>query len=276
MQGSYSCSAKISCACVPPRLCFFHVRYFMLLKKIMIPAFLSASLLGNLTLAHAGNVSQDCSRMNGQITVRGYGNAKALPDEALLDLSAAALHKDLKEARSACEKKTAAFLKAVSSLGIKDEAVQSGSINVSPRYTYDHKSATRKFEGYWAVRDLKIRTDNFSLLGALTSAAVNAGIDEIHGISYALKDESALKKLADERAVADAREQAKRLAEGFEVKLLKPCKLSFENRSQGRSPVMYAAKAATLNADPAEVEEASYLPEESEVESYVNAEYAFE
>ena len=113
MQGSYSCSAKISCACVPPRLCFFHVRYFMLLKKIMIPAFLSASLLGNLTLAHAGNVSQDCSRMNGQITVRGYGNAKALPDEALLDLSAAALHKDLKEARSACEKKSIPCLRLV-------------------------------------------------------------------------------------------------------------------------------------------------------------------
>ncbi len=246
-----------------------------MLKKILITTFLCAAT-GSMTFANAENVSVDCSRLNGLISVKGYGNAKALPDEACLDLSAVALHKDVKEARSACEKKTAAFLKAVRSLGLKDEAMQSGSINVSPRYTYDRKSTTRKFEGYWAVRDLKIRTDNFSLLGALTSAAVNAGIDEIHGISYALKDESALKKLADERAVADAREQAKRLAEGFEVKLLKPCKLSFENRSQGRSPVMYAAKAASLNADPAEVDEASYLPEESEVESYVNAEYAFE
>lgn len=236
-------------------------------------AILGLCFLNNVAVADVASV--DCSKLNGSITVRGYGLVKALPDEATIDVTAKALEKDVKEARSICEKNTASFIKALEALGVKKKDLESESISISPRYSYDPKKNKQKLEGYIALRNIKIRTQDFSILGAITTAAVEAGIDEINGISYAIKDESSLQKQADQKAIENALSQAQALADGFKVKLLKPCQLSFENRNQ-RGIVLHAAKAMTLNAVSASPENPSYEPSESEVDSYVNAVFAFE
>ncbi len=227
--------------------------------------------------ACAQGAMTDCSQLRASMTVQGYGKVEAQPDEAVLSFTASTQNKDAKVARSECEKQATLFIKAVKDSAGKDAAVDSGSITLQPRYVYDKKSQKQLLDGYTASRDIEVRTGKFDLIADLTEQAVASGITEVNGFSYRIKDESALRKQADEAAIADAKDKADRLAKGFGVKLLKPCQLSF---GDARNEIMrpYNAKGARLMSVQADAvpEAAEYTPGAVSVESSVRAVFALD
>ena len=245
-----------------------------MLKKnlaVICAAFFWADLVG------AQGAMTDCSQLRASMTVQGYGKVEAQPDEAVLSFTSTTQNKDAKAARSECEKHAALFIKTVKDTAGKDVAVDSGSITLQPRYVYDKKTQKQLLDGYTASRDIEIRTGKFDLIADLTEQAVASGITEVNGFTYRIKDESALKKQADEAAITDAKDKAARLAKGFGVKLLKPCQLSFgDTRTDNIRP--YNAKGVRLMSVQADAmpEAAEYTPGSVSVESSVRAIFALD
>ncbi len=247
-----------------------------MLNKILAASLLASALFSSAVFAEGAGV--DCSRINGSMTIQGYGKVQANPDEAVLNFTSSDINKDAKEAQSECEKKTLSFVNALKSLGINKDCIESGSISLEPRYEYDKKQQKQILTGYRAERAVLVRTGKFELIAQITQQAVNSGIDEINGFNYRIKDESALRKQADQLAMNDAQDQARRLATGFDIKVLKPCQLSFSNnrhQDNGPRPVMMSARLMAANDEGAD-NAAEYTHGKMTVESYVNVVFAFE
>lgn len=246
-----------------------------MLNRILLTSLMASLFIA--PIASADSASVDCSSINGSMTIQGYGKVQASPDEALLNFTSAVLKKDAKDAQTECEQKTASFINALNGLGINKDSIEAGSITLEPRYVYDKKQEKQILDGYSAERELIVRTDKFELIAQITEMAVNAGIDEINGFNYRIKDESILRKQADELAMNDAQDQANRLAKGFNIKLLKPCQLSFNNRNQNNSfsPMKLSARLMAVNDEGAS-NTAEYTPGKMTIESYVNVVFAFE
>lgn len=247
-----------------------------MLKKILMASLIASVFVSAGAFAEGAGV--DCSKINGSMTIQGYGRVQADPDEAVLNFTSSDIKKDAKEAQSECEKKTLSFINALNNLGINKDSIESGSITLEPRYEYDKKQQKQLLTGYRAERAILVRTDKFDLIAQITQLAVNSGIDEINGFNYRIKDGSALRQQADQLAMADAQDQAKRLAAGFDIKVLKPCQLSFNNnRHQDNDPrpLMMSARLMAANDEGAN-NAAEYTPGKMTVESYVNVIFAFE
>lgn len=226
----------------------------------------------------AQGVQTDCSQLRGSMEISGHGQLEAAPDEARIYFNLSSQKQKAADARKNCEDTALKFQKSLEALKLDKKQVLAGSITLQPHYTYDKKQEKQIQDGYTAERHIEVRTADFTLIPAITDAAMDAGVTEIGGIEYRIKDESALKKQADELAIKDARDQAQRLAEGFGVKLLKPCSLSFSQRQNHPGYLqsrMMSVNAVALGAENSS-EQAEYNPENMTIESYVRAVFAID
>lgn len=240
------------------------------MKKLLFCMAIPVFLLGS------SSAFADSCTQSGVIEVVGHAKVDVMPDIAVLSYSARDENKDSVKARNSVEKKITSLYDKALSLGVKKEQIISGSITLYPKYHYTDKSK-RVFDGYFCSRDIVFKIDDFSLIEKITTAAVDSGIGDINGFGYEIKDTTAIKKEADTKAIADARDQAQRLADGFGVKIKKACSLKFEdNNSNGFYPKNRAAvslMAVKAEAAPAATE---YMPEKQSVESNVYATFSIE
>ena len=108
-------------------------------------------------------------------------------------------------------------------------------------------------------------------------AAVDAGITEINGFEYTIKDTKKLEDEANQKAINDAKNKASVLAKGFGVKIKKACSLKFTNSNNVSSYRLQSrmAKVATLAvANDENDSNTEYSPEKITISSDVFASFA--
>ena len=183
-------------------------------KKVLFLV-LSATLLSFSNNSYADSCSEA-----GLIEVNGHGQVEAIPDLAVLSYSAKNEEKNAKDAREKTEKQITKLYESAQKSGFKKEHIVSSTISLYPRYSYTNEGK-RVFEGYVATRDITFKVADFSLIEKLTTAAVDAGITEINGFEYTIKDTKKLEDEANQKAINDAKNKAYVLAKGFGVKIKK-------------------------------------------------------
>lgn len=230
-----------------------------------------SSMLSAALLCSAPALASDkaCSLNNGSISVVGIGQYKATPDEAVLNFQIQADEATAAAARDKAEATVSAFLQALDKLKLPQGAVVADNLTVSARYSYqDGKSTLMGFQG---IRSVRVTLDDFSLIGEVTDLAFKSGINEAVGFSYQLKDPQAAQREARALAIADAKQKAQELAQGFEVKLGQPCQLSYGSSPViSPRPMMLMARAASNSADSAAV----YTTDDLTIRAEVNAVFA--
>ena len=113
---------------------------------------------------------------------------------------------------------------ALIAAGLEEKNIATNQFYVSPRYNYESaysvssasvatSSADQNYiSGYTVSNTLSIQTDEIDRIGAYIDAAFAAGANSFNSINFAAKDDSAARKLALERSVADARQKAEIIA----------------------------------------------------------------
>jgi uncharacterized protein YggE len=147
------------------------------------------------------------------ITVTGTGKVKYAPDVAHLGFGVSGEGKTAAEAwkkNADAVKKVFAALRA---LGIADKDLQTGGVNVSPRYVHE-KDKEPRLVGYVATYDLSVTVRRLADVGAVLDAAVEAGVNQRASISFACNDPEKLIQQARLAAATEARAKARVLAEG--------------------------------------------------------------
>ena len=159
------------------------------------------------------------------ITVVGRGEVKSKPDIATLNLGVEVTAPTVSEAMTEANARMKTILAAMKALGVADKDIQTSnfSINferqnpaapVGSETTSGGKSGSDQTPaGFYRVNNMiQVTIRDLDTVGDVLDAAVEAGANNVWGVSFGLDDTDALETQAREEAVADARARAESLA----------------------------------------------------------------
>lgn len=128
--------------------------------------------------------------------------------------------------------------------GIATRNIRTSGLNLSPTYSYENNTAP-KLLGYQASNTVTVRLEDMTRIGATVDGIVAAGVNQIDGIVFSVKDEDSKLDSARVEAAKKATAKAQLLAGAMGMKLGRLVSVS-ENGgySQPPMPVMAMAKAA--------------------------------
>ncbi|MGN0901718.1 MAG: SIMPL domain-containing protein [Succinivibrio sp.] len=152
----------------------------------------------------------------GQLNVVGSSYVEKTPEIAYMSFTAYAAEQDAALAESKVNEMVERLNVFLTVAAEKNISITSDSINIRPKYHYNRDTQRQEFDSFEAYRNVRIGVKDFSLIGDLIKEALSkANISRVNGITYDLLDRESALKEADAKAVADAKEKASRLAEGF-------------------------------------------------------------
>ena len=201
------------------------------------------------------------------VSVTGQGTVVRDPDRATLAATIVTSNDVASTASSQNNATYNALVARLRPIGIAQAAVRTTSYSITfvPKPSSD---ATYKpaHTGYVVTRSLAITIDNLALVGRATDAAVAAGVEQIEGVSFGLRDERAAYAAALAAAVADASMQASALAAAAHMRL--GAVRAITTASPLRSPMPLALAKTAGPSVPTEIP-----PSEIEVQATVSVTY---
>jgi uncharacterized protein YggE len=156
------------------------------------------------------------------VTVTGQGKVTYKPDIALVTLGVQ-IDKIAKpeDTLNQLNTKVASIIKAVKTLGIADENIQTQNYSLYPQY--DYKDNISVVSGYNANQQLVIKIINYDKnpgkLNAVIAAASKAGANQVNNLSFDASNMNDLKQQARVLAIADAKSKSTTLASTAGVRL---------------------------------------------------------
>jgi uncharacterized protein len=196
-----------------------------------------------------------------RIVVTGEGEAALKPDLAVLSLGTLSEAATAAEALDANARTMAAVVAAVKAAGVADRDVQTAGIQISPRYEYAERSdgtQEGRLVAYQVTNTVAVRVRAIERTGEIIDKAVAEGANNGGGISFSNDDPKPALAEARRRAVADAVEKARTLAEAAGVGLGRVTEISDTVSASPPVPMMLKAAGAARDATPVEAGENSY------------------
>jgi uncharacterized protein YggE len=134
------------------------------------------------------------------LNLAAYGETRVAPDMAMITLGVMTEGKTAAEAMGANAQRMSAVTASLRRAGIADKDIQTSNLNLSPQYRYVENQAPI-LTGYQASNNVTITVNDLKRLGAAVDASVNAGANQVHGVSFGLQDPTAAENAARQSAV---------------------------------------------------------------------------
>lgn len=150
------------------------------------------------------------------ISVYAVGKVQAAPDVAYLNVGVELQAPTAREAQDKVNARVENIRKAITEAGIPAQNIQPQGI-----YTYPVETPGKNGQppteptSYRAGISLNVTITDLAKAGTALDAATKAGANQIGGLNFALKDDSALRTQALEEAVKQARPKAEAIARGL-------------------------------------------------------------
>ncbi|CAN5816210.1 hypothetical protein BH23CHL2_BH23CHL2_07360 [soil metagenome] len=151
------------------------------------------------------------------ITVSGQGSVATPPDLGHIQLGVRVTNRDTDSALKLANERISRVQVALNNAGIADDDIKLGWFSVTT--VHDHVEGRSVFRGYRVSHDLTITVREIGRTGEFLSIAVNAGADDVGGVSFSVEDPTSSTDRARERAFAHARHKAEELARLAGVRL---------------------------------------------------------
>jgi uncharacterized protein YggE len=222
----------------------------------------AAGALVTLALAGAPLVAQDDdSPPPRTLTVMGYGEVKASPDLAFVELAVETTAETAAKATAENARRTTAVIDALKQkIGGKDRVTTTG-YSLQPHYANRRpgSDAPPEIAGYVASNRVRVESRDLTKVGDLIDVAIAAGANRTDVLAFTLENRAPHLREALQKAGAEARAQAESIAQALGVKLGEVLNAS----TAGFSPpvpmykermVAMAADAMSTPVEPGEVE----------------------
>lgn len=185
-----------------------------------------------------------------QMQVIGSATIKKAPDMAVSQIGVQTINKELDPAINENNSKAAAIIDALKQMGIADKDIQTTSFNIYPQRDYANNKPN-EIIGYQVDNMLSVNFRDLTKIGTGLQRAVNAGANNIYGISFTFADPTSLQDEARIEAIKDATKKAKSMADAAGIKLGKIISINELTSSSIISRVDYS-KAEASAAVPVE------------------------
>ncbi len=187
---------------------------------IAVLAALSATLFSAAPTAAAEVAATSLSPF---ILVSGEADISVAPDVATLGLGVLSQSARAQDAQHQVAKRMAEVLAAIERQGVSKDDIQTSALELTPLYAapvggsgYDQN---RPITGYRASVSLTLKIKDLPSVGKVLDAAVSAGANQVHYLSFGLLDEHAARKKALAEAAREARDKAETLAKALNLRL---------------------------------------------------------
>jgi uncharacterized protein len=143
------------------------------------------------------------------IRVTGEGTVAAPPDMATIHTGVVTQADTAKAALKQNNEAAAKLLQTLKQQGVAEKDIQTSSFNVSPLHRQDDRGRQLpEIVGYRVQNQLRVRLRNLPKLGEVLDALVQAGSNQVSGISFGVDDPGGILDQARSRAVRDAKNRA--------------------------------------------------------------------
>jgi uncharacterized protein len=159
-----------------------------------------------------------------ETTVAATGTARVerTPDYVDVMLGTVAIDKTAGAAHAAVSKSMEAAVAAIKALKLQGEDLQTGSVDLSPRYERRDRSSEDdlpRIIGYSASVTLRIRTTDLKAVPKVIDAALAAGCNRVDYVQFGIKEALAAREEAVKLATQAARRKAGVMADALELRL---------------------------------------------------------
>ena len=152
------------------------------------------------------------------ITVVGEGSVKIAPDIATATIGVETVDSTVKAASTESQKVMDEVLAALKAAGVADKDMQTTSFSVwiERSGTLDSSSSAAQ---YHVNNNVTVTIRDLDQVGSILDAAIEAGANQIYGVTFSLENPKTVEASARTKAVADAAARAKSLADLTDVTL---------------------------------------------------------
>jgi uncharacterized protein YggE len=227
-------------------LCYI-LRWCITKEELTMPAFRHKlpgliALIAAVVVSFSTASAQDTPPPQRTISVTGTGTANGSPDIAYIELGVQIRNSDIGAAVEQSNTTMEAVMAAVSELGIPPEDIQTTQFNVWQDQPVDPATGMPSDQTSYIVTNMvQIKVRQIDQISDVIQTALDAGANQVFGLTFGMDDPSALEATAREQAVADARTRAEALAAAFGVTLGDPISIT-EGFLSGPGPVFAAAE----------------------------------
>jgi len=220
-------------------------------KIILITASILAMSCSPMSASDSNAHEISAAQINqGRLYVSATGNAAQAPDRASVSAGVISQAPTAGAAMKANARQMNAAFDALEKAGIEKRNIQTSQMSLQPQYDYADRKAPR-ITGYQVTNTISAKTYKLDNVGGMLDALVSAGVNNINGVTFSIKDPKAAKDKAREDAIKEARAKAQGMAKAAGVKLGKVIEIR-ESGNAAPQPTMYAARAMSdsLEATP--------------------------
>ena len=153
-----------------------------------------------------------------QLNLSAEGVVKAAPDMAMITFGVLNQAKNAKSAMAANSERMNAVFAALKAQGITEKNIQTTGISLNAQYAYPANHGP-VLKGYQASNQVSVRVEDLKNLGGSIDAVIAAGINQVDGISFGLKDPSKSQDEARRQAVATLMGRARLYADSLGLKI---------------------------------------------------------
>lgn len=163
------------------------------------------------------NIAPELART---ITVVGEGRVKIKPDIAQLDIGVTAKNSTVREATDEAEKVMDAVMGALRGHGIAEGDIQTSGFSIWADESYPGPEGRSQGEIIYRVSNqVKVTIRDLDKVAAVLDSTIEAGANNIYGVSFSIDDPAEMESEARKEAVADALAKAQELAALNKVKV---------------------------------------------------------
>ena len=152
------------------------------------------------------------------LNLSAYGEVKIAPDMATISFGVVTEASTAAEAMSQNATRMNQVMAALRRAGIAERDVQTSGLNLSAQYDYVQNEPPR-LRGYQASNRVTVIINDLDRVGTTADAVVAAGVNQIDGISFGLKDPTSAENQARQIAVRNLQAKAALYAQALGVEL---------------------------------------------------------
>jgi len=208
----------------------------------------AAMALSPINVAQAANV--EIVAQNPVIELSVSEQVDSAPDTATFSTGVETKAKTATEALSQNSAQARTVINRLKALGIAEKDIQTTGINLRADYDYDQENRQNRFVGYVVSNEVSATVNDISKLGKILDAIVSSGATNLNGPSFSISDDSKLKDLARERALANGKARAMSYARSEGYSGVRVLSISEGMSHQSEAPMMRMEASAASSAPP--------------------------
>ncbi|HYC96705.1 SIMPL domain-containing protein [Brevundimonas sp.] len=152
------------------------------------------------------------------LNLSAYGEVKTAPDMATISFGVVTEATTAAEAMSQNATRMNQVMAALRRAGIEERDVQTSGLNLSAQYDYVQNEPPR-LRGYQASNRVTVIINDLDAVGSTADAVVAAGVNQIDGIGFGLKDPTSAENQARQLAVRNLQAKAALYSQALGVPL---------------------------------------------------------